>query len=86
LEQQYFFDLKPHEFPEEYETACIYHQTSPKSTFTQWSVITRATENGRVSLEDGRLILTTNGQKEYHEIKSKDEYRLLLKEHFDVEL
>jgi len=86
LEQQYFFDLKPHEFPEEYETACIYHQASPKSTFTQWSVITRATENGRVSLEDGRLILTTNGQKEYHEIKSKDEYRLLLKEHFDVEL
>ena len=86
LEQQYFFDLKPHEFPEEYETACIYHQASPKSTFTQWSIITRATENGRVSLEDGRLILTTNGQREYHEIKSKDEYRLLLKEHFDVEL
>lgn len=86
LEQQYFFDLKPHEFPEEYETACIYHQASPKSTFTQWSIITRATENGRVSLEDGRLILTTNGQKEYHEIKSEDEYRLLLKEHFDVEL
>src|SRR5512133_828868 len=37
-EKQYFFDLHPHRFPEEYETACLYHQTSPRSNFTRGSI------------------------------------------------
>src|SRR5512143_2252437 len=41
-ERHYFFDLQPHEFPEEYKTACIYHQTSPESSFTRGSIISRA--------------------------------------------
>ena len=84
-ERQYLFDLKPRQFPDEYEAACLYHQTSPASTFTQWNIITRATEDGRVSLEDGRLILTRNGQRTERPV-SEDEYRILLKEYFDVEL
>lgn len=85
-EQHYFFDLQPHRFPEEYRSACTYHQTSPHSSFTRSSIISRATPDGRVSLEDGRLILTENGQRTDHPIESRDEYHALLKRYFDITL
>jgi N-hydroxyarylamine O-acetyltransferase len=84
-ERQYFFDLQPHTFPDEYEAACLYHQTSPESSFTRWSIITRTTEDGRVSLEDGRLIMTKSGQRTDRPV-SEDEYKRLLKEYYEVEL
>jgi N-hydroxyarylamine O-acetyltransferase len=85
-ERQYFFDLQPHRFPEEYEAACRYHQTSPESSFTRGSIISKATPGGRVSLEDGRLILTTHGQRTERLLESQQEYTTLLKEHFGVVL
>ena len=85
-ERHYFFDLQAHKFPEEYEVGCLYHQTSPQSSFTRGSIISRATPEGRVSLEDGRLILTKNGQRTERKIEKKEEYDRLLKEHFDVTL
>jgi N-hydroxyarylamine O-acetyltransferase len=85
-ERQYFFDLQPRNFPADYEAACLYHQTSPKSSFTQGNIITKATPDGRVSLEDGRLILTKNGQRSERLLKDQEEYHALLKDHFDVVL
>lgn len=85
-ERQYFFDLQPHKFPEEYEAACLYHQTSPKSSFTRGSIISRATEDGRVSLEDGRLIFTKNGQRNERLLKDRNEYNELLQQYFNVVL
>jgi len=85
-ERQYFFDLQPHKFPTEFESACLYHQTSPKSSFTRNSIISRATSEGRVSLEDDWLILTTNGIREKRPIANKAEYQVLLKEYFGIEL
>ena len=85
-ERQYFFDLQPHNFPAEYESACLYHQTSPESSFTHKSIINKATPDGHVSLEAGRLILTTNGQRSEHPIKDEDEDRDLLREYFGVAL
>ncbi|HKY56268.1 MAG TPA: arylamine N-acetyltransferase, partial [Anaerolineales bacterium] len=85
-ERHYFFDLQPHQFPEEYESACLYHQTSPKSSFTRGSIISRATPDGRVSLEDGWLILTTNGKREKRPVADKEEYEALLKEYFEIVL
>lgn len=85
-ERHYFFDLKPHTFPSDYEAACLYHQTSPDSSFTRGSIISRATPDGRVSLEDGRLILTRNGQRSQRLLENEDEYHLLLREHFGVSL
>jgi len=85
-EREYFFDLKPRNFPTNYESACSYHQTSPESSFTRGSIISRATPDGRVSLEDGRLILTKNGQRSVRLLQSKDEYYIFLKEYFDVTL
>jgi len=85
-ERQYFFDLQPHKFPEEYESACQYHQTSPESSFTRGSIISKATLDGRVSLEEGRLIVTTNGQRMERPLQNEDEFRVLLKKHFDITL
>lgn len=84
--RQYFFDLFPRNFPADYESACVYHQTSPRSSFTRGSIISRATPDGRVSLDDGQLIVTRNGQREQRQLKSKNEYRALLKKYFDVTL
>src|SRR5688572_25793446 len=85
-ERHYFFDLQPHKFPEEYEAACLYHQSSPQSSFTRTSIISRATPDGRVSLEDGRLILTKNGLRSQRLLDNKEEYHLLLREYFGVTL
>jgi N-hydroxyarylamine O-acetyltransferase len=81
-ERQYFFDLQPRNFPRDYEPACLYHQTSPESSFTRGSIISKATPDGRVSLEDGHLILTKNGQRSVRPLQNRDEYLVLLKEYF----
>jgi N-hydroxyarylamine O-acetyltransferase len=85
-ERQYFFDLTPRKFPIDYEAGCFYHQTSPRSSFTRGSIISRAMPDGRVSLEEGRLIVTRNGQRSERPVESKEEYQSLLKEYFDVTL
>ena len=83
-ERQYFFDLQPHNFPADYETACLYHQTSIESSFTRRSIISKATPDGRVSLEAGRLIVTTNGQRQERLVANQEEYQTLLKDLFGV--
>lgn len=85
-QRQYFFDLQPRRFPEEYEPACIYHQTSSNSSFTRGSIISQATPAGRVSLEDGRLILTVHGKRTEQSINNQAEYYQLLKHYFDITL
>lgn len=83
-ERQYYFDLVPRSFPDDYQSACSYHQTSPKSGFTRKSIISRATPDGRVSLEDGRLILTRNGERSTTMLESEAEYQRLLQLHFGI--
>ena len=85
-EREYFFDLQPRNFADDYEAACLYHQTSPNSSFTHRSIISRATPDGRVTLEVGRLIVTTNGQPAEQPVANDTEYQALLKEHFGVVL
>jgi N-hydroxyarylamine O-acetyltransferase len=86
IERQYYFDLTAHQFPAEYEPTCHYHQTSPQSIFTRKRIISRLTENGRVSLDSGRLIVTINGQREEYPFESEDEYQDLLEKHFGFRL
>lgn len=86
IERQYYFDLTPHQFPAEYEAACHYHQTSSQSIFTRNRIISRLTENGRISLDNNRLIITTNGQREEAPLQSEEEFHDLLKKNFDIVL
>src|SRR6266487_2533547 len=76
-ERQYFFDLQPHRFPGEYESACLYHQTSPRPSFTRGRIISKVTSYGRVSLEDGRLILTKNGERSERPFENEEEFHAL---------
>ncbi len=85
-ERQYFFDLQPHRFPGEYESACLYHQTSPRSSFTRGRIISKVTSDGRVSLEDGRLILTKNGERSERPFENEEEFHALLKQYFGITL
>ncbi len=82
-ERHYFFDLTSHRFPNDYLNACQYQQTSPKSFFTQRSIISLLTEDGRVSLDNNKLIITSNGNKATREVK-EEERSSLLKEYFGV--
>jgi N-hydroxyarylamine O-acetyltransferase len=84
-ERHYFFDLIPHHFPDEYLETCEYHQTSPKSIFTQRRIMSRLTEDGRVSLERDALIVTTNDKRTITEV-SEEQRHALLKEHFGIVL
>lgn len=85
-ERQYFFDLQPHSFPADYEAGCLYHQTSPNSSFTRNSIISRATSDGRVSLESDWLILTQKGKRSKRPVENEAEYSSLLKQYFDITL
>ena len=60
---QYFFDLKPRKFPDDYQAGCSYHQNPETSFFGRVSLNSMATADGRVTLEDNKLIITKNGQQ-----------------------
>lgn len=83
-ESQYIISPQPRRF-DEFKPMCRFHQTSPESTFTQKTVCSVATANGRTTLSNGSLILTTGGSREEFEISGEEEYRSLLKAHFGIE-
>jgi N-hydroxyarylamine O-acetyltransferase len=59
---QYRAELRPRALGD-CEATCWWHQTSPKSHFTQSTVCSLLTENGRVTLSEGILIRTVDGQR-----------------------
>lgn len=81
----YFFDMIPHDFPAEYEPSCLYHQRSPDSHFTRQAVVSRLTEQGRITLEQDRLIITENTGRRETPIR-QEEWPALLKQHFGIVL
>jgi N-hydroxyarylamine O-acetyltransferase len=83
-EAQYRFTLRPRRLAE-YAAACLYHQTSPDSSFTRRVIITRATPDGRVTLSDLRLITTHDGARQEEPV-SPDEYLDVLRDRFGVTL
>ena len=84
-ESQYVFSLVPRRLAE-FGAMCHYHQTSPESHFTQKAVCSLATTNGRITLANGRLIMTTGAQREELAVTSEEGYRTLLKIHFGIAL
>ena len=81
---EYLFGLTPHGY-EDYAEMCLYHQTSPQSSFTRKRVCSRATPDGRVTISDRKLILTRNGVRVERELKD-GEYAVALREYFGVVL
>lgn len=83
--REYSFTLKPRRL-EDFAGMCHYHQTSPESHFTRKRICTRATEDGRVTLADYKLILTRNGHREERMLGSEEEWRQALRQYFGVAL
>ncbi len=70
----------------EFIAMCQYHQTNPKSHFTQKKLITQATPAGRVTLSDKKLTVTHAGKKEETPILNNDQFLVKLYEYFGIKL
>lgn len=82
---QYRFTLRPYQYAD-YQEMCHYHQTSQQSPFTRRRVCTRATEDGRITLSDMRLIITRGGHQEERLLESEGEYATALRDYFGIDL
>jgi N-hydroxyarylamine O-acetyltransferase len=82
---QYSFSLQAHRL-EDFSGMCHYHQTSPDSHFTQKRICSRATHNGRITLSEMKLIVTSNGQREERVLLSEHKWNSVLQEQFGIKL
>jgi len=81
---QYRFTMQPYEY-DDFAEMCRYHQTSLQSHFTQGRICSRATEQGRITLSEMRLITTSkNGERQERTLESDEEYNAVLREQFGI--
>lgn len=85
FENQYIFSLKERSF-HDFEEMCNYHQTSPKSHFTQKKMCSIALTDGRITLTDRNLKITKNNIVTEQEIKDDREFFEKLELIFGIEL
>jgi N-hydroxyarylamine O-acetyltransferase len=79
------FTLQPHVWVE-YADMCRYHQTSPESSFTRKRVCTLAITDGRVTLSDRTLIMTTHNQRTEQPLPDEPAFATALREYFGIDL
>ena len=79
----YRFTLQSYEYTD-FSEMCRYHQTSPESHFTQKRICSRATEDGRITLSDMRLIETISGQRQENVLRSQAEFDGILRDRFGI--
>lgn len=82
---QYLFSTKSRTIGD-FAPMCHYQQTSPESHFTQKSVCSLATGQGRKTIGNGRFIVTEQGQRTEVAIVNEKVYRQLLQQHFNMSL
>ena len=80
---QYRFNLDAHNYGA-YESMCLYHQTSPQSHFTQQTICSLATPDGRVTVSGMKLITTVGRDRQERAIHSTAEQSELLRDRFGV--
>ncbi|MGO9085854.1 MAG: arylamine N-acetyltransferase family protein [Candidatus Sulfotelmatobacter sp.] len=83
--RQYSFTLQRRQITD-FADMCRHHQTSPESSFTQNSICSRATPDGRITLSGTKLIVTRNGHREERELVSEQERKAVLLEFFGINL
>lgn len=82
---EYRMSVRPRSL-EEFQDMCTYHQTSPDSHFTRKVVCSIATDNGRITLSDKKLIITRAGQKSERVINGEEEFAQVLWEYFHISM
>ena len=65
---------------------CQRQQTSSESIFALKTVCSLATPDGRITLSNNRLIMTSGERREEREVGDEQEYRILLETHFGIDL
>lgn len=81
---EYIFSEKErllHEFNE----MCEYHQTSPESHFTQKLICSLPTKDGRITVSEKILKITSGGKTTENAIKSEKDLNDILKEKFGIQ-
>lgn len=81
---QYRFSTIPRQMAD-FESMCDYHQTSPESSFTQRTVVTRATLYGRVTLTENNLTVTEGNEKRMQPVSSAENFNQYLQEYFGIQ-
>src|SRR5437660_6611391 len=84
-EPQYLFSLRPRKL-EEFIPRCRWQQTSPRSHFKKGRICTRLTSNGRLSLTDTKFVVTRGGRRSECPVKDIEEFAMLLRRHFGIDL
>lgn len=85
FQKKYIFSLN--EVPiDSFKAPCLDKQTNPESYFVKNTICTRATESGRITLFNDRLIKRNLGEKNELSILSDIDLRVQLKKHFDIEI
>lgn len=77
------FEHAPHALAD-FAPGCAYHTTSPASHFTQRRVISRLTEDGRITLRDDRLITTVAGVKTEARVEDDAAWQRIARERFGI--
>jgi N-hydroxyarylamine O-acetyltransferase len=84
-EPQYLFSLRQRKL-KDFIPRCRWQQTSPRSHFKKGRICTLLTSNGRVTLTDTKFIATRAGKKIKRPLKNREEFDMLLREHFGIDL
>jgi N-hydroxyarylamine O-acetyltransferase len=84
-EPQYKFSLTPRKL-EDFVPRCRWQQTSPVSRFKKGRLCTRLTSNGRLTLTDTKFIVTRGNEKIERPLKSPEEFAVLLRRWFGIDL
>ncbi|WP_428241624.1 arylamine N-acetyltransferase family protein [Gynuella sp.] len=82
---QYIFTTIPRTLDDFCQMA-NYHQTSPHSVFTQKTICSRLTQDGRITLSGRKLIELQGQQKTERLLESAEQFCLTLKQQFDITL
>jgi len=70
----------------EFHEMCIYHQTSPKSHFTQKILITRPTQNGRITISGNTLRIKNGNAITETYLENEEAFKAILLKYFRIAL
>jgi N-hydroxyarylamine O-acetyltransferase len=84
-EPQYRVELRERSLAD-FVPTCWWQQTSPMSHFTEGTICSLLTEDGRVSISGRTLIRTSNGTRTEQQLPSDDGLLSAYRDHFGVAL
>lgn len=83
--ERYVFTTEPRSY-QDYADACHFQQTSPESHFTRGWLCSRATGTGRVTVSNGRLIVTEGEERREVELDGPEACGRMLEKHTGIRL